>query len=144
MDANMDAKMDAKARQPDLVGRGWAFPLQLNDQGGLHLVGGYTEIDQAIRIILGTMVGERVMRPEFGSRLHELVFAPINAETMAMARRYVEDALTIWEPRIALKQVLVLASSQTAGRLAIDIQYVIKSTGDQRSLVYPFYTIGRE
>jgi phage baseplate assembly protein W len=136
--------------QHDLVGRGWAFPLQIDSSGGIALVAGYEEIDQAIRIILGTMVGERVMRPEFGSRLHELVFAPLHVETLAMARRYVEDALTIWEPRIELKLVRVDAINRrgadgfTDGLLAIEIQYAIKSTGDQRSLVYPFYTIGSE
>jgi phage baseplate assembly protein W len=136
--------------QYDLVGRGWAFPLQLNNHGGFALVDGYDEIDQAIQIILGTAVGERVMRPQFGSRLNELVFAPTNEETLATARRYVEEALTVWEPRIELKAVRVSALSTSwsrqypPGLLSIDIQYVIKSTGDQRSLVYPFYTIGRE
>lgn len=134
----------------DIIGSGWAFPPQLNADGGFARVDSYTEIDQAIQIILGTAVGERVMRPEFGSRLFELVFASINEETMAMARRYVEDALRMWEPRIELKQVQVAALSQgppgdePPGLLSIDIQYQIKSTGDQRSLVYPFYTIGRE
>ncbi len=134
----------------DLVGRGWAFPPQLHTNGGFALVADYEEIDQAIQIILGTAVGERVMRPTFGSRLHELVFAPLNEDTMARARRYVEDALTIWEPRIELKLVQVSALNRTApglqppGMLAIDIEYVIKSTGDQRSLVYPFYTIGKD
>ncbi|MEZ4611592.1 MAG: GPW/gp25 family protein [Caldilineaceae bacterium] len=77
-----------------LSGGGWAFPPQINSRGGIALVSGYTEIEQAIRIILSTAVGERAMRPEFGSRLHELVFAPINEETKALARRYAEDALT--------------------------------------------------
>jgi phage baseplate assembly protein W len=136
--------------QHDMVGRGWAFPLQINSSGGFALVSGYEEINQAIYIILGTAIGERVMRPGFGSRLHDLVFAPLNEETIATARRYVEDALTIWEPRIELKLVAVTAVNHRGadmfsdGLLAIEIQYVIKSTGDQRSLVYPFYTIGRE
>jgi phage baseplate assembly protein W len=112
-------------------------------------VGGFDEINQAIRIILSTAVGERVMRPEFGSRLHELVFAPLNETTFALARRYVEDALTMWEPRIELKQVAVTPAVHSlepfpAGMLSIEIQYAIKRTGDQRSLVYPFYSITEE
>ena len=135
----------------DIVGRGWAFPPQINSRGGIALVSGYTEIEQAIRIILSTAVGERVMRPEFGSRLHELVFAPINEETKALARRYVEDALTMWEPRIRLVDVSVAATHELAsgrhhepGALVIELWYMIKSTGDQRSLVYPFYLIAEE
>lgn len=135
----------------DIVGKGWAFPLQINQRGGLALVDGYEEIGQAIRIILGTAVGERVMRPEFGSRLHELVFAPINEETKALARRYVEDALAMWEPRITLREVKVEeadihsgAHHASPGVLSIELDYEINSTGDQRSLVYPFYLIPEE
>lgn len=135
----------------DIVGRGWAFPPQINRQGGMALVGGFDEISQAIQIILSTAIGERVMRPEFGSRLHELAFAPINEETKARARRYVEDALAMWEPRINLVDVQVQDPFRrepnrlyAPGLLSIEIQYEIKTTGDQRSLVYPFYLIPGE
>lgn len=135
----------------DIVGRGWGFPPQIDRRGGVELVGGLDEINQAIRIILSTAVGERVMRPEFGSRLHELVFAPLNETTFALARRYVEDALTMWEPRIELKQVSVALAAPArwlepspAGMLSIEVQYAIKFTGDQRSLVFPFYSITEE
>ncbi len=133
----------------DIVGRGWSFPPQIDRRGGVELVGDCDEINQAIRIILSTAVGERVMRPEFGSRLHELVFAPLDETTLALARRYVEDALTMWEPRIELKQVVVALAAQSpepspAGMLLIEVQYAIKRTGDQRSLVYPFYSIHEE
>lgn len=135
----------------DIVGRGWAFPPQINERGGITLVGDHDEIKQAIYLILGTALGERVMRPDFGSRLHELVFAPINAETLALARQYVETALTIWEPRIQIVQVDVLDPFQynpnyrsAPGTLSIEIEYKIKATGDQRSLVYPFYLIPGE
>jgi len=135
----------------DIVGRGWAFPPQIGPQGRVALVGGFDEVSQAIHIILGTAIGERVMRPEFGSHLHELAFAPINEETKASARRYVEDALTMWEPRINLVNVQVLDPFRhdpnrmhTPGLLSIEIQYEIKATGDQRSLVYPFYLIPTE
>lgn len=134
-----------------LVGRGWSFPPRINSHGGIEMVSDHEEINQAIRIILETAQGERVMRPEFGSRLHELVFAPINEETMALARLYVEDALAIWEPRITVKEIQVFGPFQDAlnyktapGSLTIEIQYEIKLTADQRTLVYPFYLIPGE
>ncbi len=137
--------------QHDIVGRGWAFPLHVGSQRGLALVGGFDEINQAIAIILGTAVGERVMRPEFGSRLHELVFAPLSEETRSLARHFVEDALAMWEPRIEVEDIQVTVPDRAApdyqlppGMLSIEIQYSVKSTGDQRSLVYPFYTISAE
>lgn len=129
----------------ELIGRGWAFPLQIDQQRSLALTDGIEEISQAIHIILSTSLGERVMRPTFGSRLFELVFAPLNGETIALARRYVEEALKMWEPRINLQTIDVYVDQeQSIGRLMIEIQYEIKATHDQRALVYPFYLIPEE
>ena len=107
---------------------------------------GATDIDEAITLILGTSLGERVMRPDFGCRIHELVFAPVNGETMGLARRYVEEALGWWEPRIDVEAVEVTVDDREAalGKLLIAISYVIRATKDERTLVYPFYLIREE
>ncbi len=128
----------------DIVGRGWVFPPQIGAQGGIVLTHERSEIDQAIYIILSTSPGERVMRPTFGCRLHELVFAPNNSHTAARARRYVEEALGMWEPRIRVIQVDVQQDAEADNTLVIGIRYEIKATHDQRSLVYPFYLIPEE
>jgi uncharacterized protein len=127
-----------------IVGRGWAFPPQIGPSGGLALTHDRNELDQAIRIILTTSPGQRVMRPTFGCRLHELVFAPNNSQTVAQARRAVEEALGMWEPRITVIEVDVRPDPDDTSRLLIDIQYEIKVTHDKRSLVYPFYLIPEE
>ncbi|HHY58593.1 MAG TPA: GPW/gp25 family protein [Chloroflexi bacterium] len=126
-----------------LIGRGWAFPPQIDGQGRVGLTTAQNEIEQAIRIILGTTPGERVMRPNFGARLHELAFAPLNTETLTLARRFVEDALKMWEPRIELLDVQVVADNRRAC-LLIAIEYEIKRTHDRRTLVYPYYVIPSE
>ena len=72
-----------------IVGRGWAFPPQIGAQGGVALTHERNEIEQSIQIILATSPGERVMRPTFGCRLQDLLFAPNNSYTAAQARRYV-------------------------------------------------------
>ena len=128
----------------EIIGQGWAFPPQVGPQGGLSLTNDRNEIDQAIHIILSTSPGERVMRPTFGCRLHDLVFDPNNSHTAARARRYVEEALGMWEPRINVLRVTVTPDRDQANALIIEIQYEIKSTHDQRSLVYPFYLIPEE
>ena len=128
----------------DFVGRGWAFPPRIDAQGGLALTNEISEIDQAIGIILTTSPGQRVMRPTFGSRLHELVFAPNNAETAARARRFVEQALGRWEPRIRIIAIETEPDPDAANRLLIRIEFEIKSTHDKRSLVHPFYLIPDE
>jgi Bacteriophage baseplate protein W len=129
-----------------IVGRGWGFPLGVNSRGMIALTNERSEIEQAIIIILSTPIGARVMRPTFGSQLHELVFAPNNSQTMAEARRYAEEALGMWEPRIEVKDVDVLPDPQDKDRtcLFIQIRYEVKATHDSRSLVHPFYLIPGE
>ena len=70
-----------------IIGRGWHFPPVLDERGTVALTGDENEIEQAIQIIMNTAPGQRVMRPEFGSRIHELVFAPNNATTAGLAIR---------------------------------------------------------
>ena len=128
----------------DIVGSGWAFPPTIDAQGGLALTRGYTELDQAILIILTTALGQRVMRPTFGCRLHELVFAPNDSHTAAQARRYVEEALGMWEPRIRVTQVTAGPDPNADNCLLIELEYEVKATHDKRSLVHPFYLIPEE
>ncbi|MET0863302.1 MAG: GPW/gp25 family protein, partial [Nakamurella sp.] len=91
----------------DFVGAGWAFPLNTDATGGVALVVGDREIEEAIRLILATAPGERPMRPEFGCRVHDHVFAPINASTAGAIAGEVRYALEMWEPRIDVEDVLV-------------------------------------
>ncbi|MBN1285172.1 MAG: GPW/gp25 family protein [Anaerolineae bacterium] len=125
----------------ELVGRGWAFPVHIDARRRIATATDDADIRQAIRIILSTSLGERVMRPQFGSRLYELVFEPANEVTARRAERYVTEALERWEPRIELTDVTATADSADYGMLLIEVTYRIKSTHDQRSLVYPFYTL---
>lgn len=129
-----------------LIGRGWGFPVGVDATGGIRLSSDTAEIEEAIAIVIGTSPGERVMRPAFGCRIHELVFAPNNLETVGLARRYVEEALGMWEPRIEVESVVVSLDPAEVdrGRLNIEVQYTIRGTKDPRSLVFPFYLIENE
>jgi uncharacterized protein len=125
----------------EIVGRGWTFPPRVSPQGGLSLTNQRNEIALSIQIILDTSPGERVMRPKFGSQLHELVFAPNNSQTAAQAERCVEEALGMWEPRIKVTRTEVYPDKIKPHRLIIEIDYEMKATQDRRSRVYPFYLI---
>jgi phage baseplate assembly protein W len=131
-------------RDKEFVGQGLSFPLQVNARGELALVTGPTDIEQAIGIILGTIPGERVMRPEFGCRAWELVFAPNNAATQGLLEMYVRQSLEFWEPRIDLLSVNVTIDDVDHNSLLVEVQYEIKTTHDQRSIVYPFFLMGQE
>jgi phage baseplate assembly protein W len=128
----------------EMIGRGWAFPPKIDSGGGLALTNERSELEQSMLIILSTSPGQRVMRPTFGCRLHELVFAPNNSHTAARARRYVEEALGMWEPRISVVEVQVEPDPLAGSRLLIRIDYKVNMTHDRRSLVYPFYLIPEE
>ncbi len=120
------------------LGTGLAFPLRVTLQGSPQLSSEIRNIEESIAIILGTKIGERVYRPDFGSRLFELAFAPMNTQTLLLIRLYVEEALTMWEPRIVVDAVRTEADP-VRGRVDITIDYHPKDSHDYRSLVYPFY-----
>ena len=123
----------------DFVGRGWAFPVGLDLRGRVALTTGFESIERAIRLILQTARGERVMRPDFGSGLQALVFEPLNTTTIALVKHRVETALITWEPRIRLRDVIVRATTDAIGCLEIDIEYEIRATNTFYNLVFPFY-----
>jgi phage baseplate assembly protein W len=131
-------------RDREYIGQGLAFPLQVNPQGGIALASGEHDIEQAIRVILSTAPGERVMRPEFGCRIHELIFAPQDAATESLVVYYVEEALAQWEPRIDVQEVDVSTDPGRNGALLVEIKYRVKDTHDERSIVYPFFLSGEE
>jgi phage baseplate assembly protein W len=136
--------MDDNVRDKEFLGRGLAFPLRIDPRGGLALASGEHDIEQAIRIVLSTIPGERVMRPEFGCRIHELVFAPHNAATEGLIIHYVERALERWEPRVDVREVDVTTDPQQDGVLLVEVKYQIQDTHDDRSIVYPFFLTGEE
>ncbi|MCB0896387.1 MAG: GPW/gp25 family protein [Nocardioidaceae bacterium] len=130
---------------PDFIGAGWAFPPTTDATGGVALVTREREIDQAIRLILGTARGERPMRPEFGCRIHDHVFGPANGATAGQVAYDVREALERWEPRIVVLEVGVAYDRVEHGVLYVDVSYQVLGTNDPRNLVFPFYTIpGRE
>ncbi len=126
------------------IGAGWAFPPSVDQTGGIKLAAREQEIDQAIRLILGTAVGERPMRPEFGSRLHEFLFAAADATTAGLISHDVRRALERWEPRIHVLTVNVTVDDEEQNLLYIDVEFSIRSTNNERNLVFPFYVIPRE
>jgi hypothetical protein len=136
--------MNTTGKGNEFVGAGWAFPLRTSMTGAFALVSDDREIAEAIRIILGTSVGERPMRPEFGSRIAEFVFDEADAATAARLAFAVREALERWEPRIDLDAVNVTVDEVNRNLLYIDVSYRIKDDNDPRNLVFPFYVIPEE
>jgi phage baseplate assembly protein W len=127
----------------DLIGSGWSFPCRLNPGGAVALVSGGDELDAALRMIIGTRLGERVMRPEFGCAVWDYVFDPLTPQTLGLIEYAVREAINRWEPRIDLDVVAASVSAEE-GVVTVDIGYRVRATNDYRNLVYPFYAIPRE
>ena len=125
----------------EFIGRVWTFPLLTDATGGIALVSREQEIEEAIRLILGTAPGERPMRPEFGCRIHEYVFSSADGTTASAIAAEVTSALRRWEPRVDVEDVLVSFDARDASVMYIDIRYAIRRTNDRRNLVFPFYVI---
>jgi hypothetical protein len=114
--------------------------VQLDDKAGTIRLSEYDQdIRESIWIILSTAKGERVMRPDFGCGIHDLVFEAISTGSLAEIEDMVRQALGVFEPRIDVIQVKALTGGGFDGQLRISIDYVIRGTNNQLNLVYPFY-----
>jgi phage baseplate assembly protein W len=121
------------AVRKEFLGRGFAFPFHFDPAGGGVALSEYEEnIRQCVSIILGTQPGERQMLPDFGCRIHELLFSPNNGYAGALAAQYVEEALKRWERRIRVDQVN--AVPDPSGSIRVEVVYTILSTGGSDSL----------
>jgi phage baseplate assembly protein W len=128
----------------DFVGQGWSWPAGVGHRGGIALVSGDTELGQAIRLILGTALGERPMRPEFGCGIHDLVFDPSDSTLAGLVAHEVRASLLRWEPRVDVEDVQVTFDPDCPGLALIDVSYLVRTTNDRRNLVVPFYSIPEE
>jgi phage baseplate assembly protein W len=120
------------------LGVGLKFPVSVED-GKIALSKYEEDIKEAIWIILGTARGERVMRPDFGCDIHELVFALNNTATAGMVIYYVQEALINWEPRIEVLNVDADPDAEEGHKLNVSIEYRVRKTNNVFNLVYPFY-----
>ena len=128
----------------DFAGRGWSFPLRLDGSGSFALSSGEQDVEEAIRLILGTAYGERPMRPEYGCAIHDLVFDTIDAHLAGRVSAEVTASLTRWEPRIEVEAVVATADPAFPHVLRIAVSYRLRATNDRRNLVFPFYSIPEE
>jgi phage baseplate assembly protein W len=123
----------------EFLGTGWQFPVQLDDEGQIAMAEYEAIVRQSIWMILSTAPGERVMRPDFGCGIHDLVFAPNSPGTAGQVIGEVRRALIRWEPRVDVLNVDAMPERGQPNRLLIVIKYQVRSTNNEFNLVYPFY-----
>jgi uncharacterized protein len=122
------------------LGQGWAFPPAFDprDRSAL-MVSQVQDVEDSLRILLGTAPGERVMQPGYGCGLHRLVFESINESTLTEMRSLIEKAVTFFEVRITLDEVTFELEDTLQGVLRIRLAFTIRTTNSRHNLVYPLY-----
>lgn len=128
----------------DFSGRGLALPLGVEPNGSMATTHGVANLEKAMRVVLVTYLGERPMRPDFGSRLRDFVFDGVTSENAVAIANEVARALYECEPRVEVDAVDVVPRPEEYGRFDIEIRYTVKDTNEPQNLVVPFYTIPGE
>ncbi|HEV7669581.1 MAG TPA: GPW/gp25 family protein [Thermoanaerobaculia bacterium] len=123
----------------DLLGAGWPFPILPDATGALALVAGEANVEQSLKILLLTQLGERVMRPDFGSAAPRLVFAPGSRQFLSRLETSVRAAVRDFEPRIDLDAVDADAEPGEENRVTVSIAYRVRASNSRFNLVFPFY-----
>jgi uncharacterized protein len=124
------------------LGRGWKFPIQVDPATGRIRMSEYEEdIAEAIRVILGTTQGERVMRPSFGCGVQEFVFGLTDDTTLHLLGNNIKEAIRNWEPRVHEVDVEAVPDREDPGKVMIRISYLVRTTNNLFNQVYPFYLL---
>jgi hypothetical protein len=123
----------------EFLGKGWSFPLYPDTSGALSYVEGEEDIEQALRIILMTRVGERLMRFDFGSAVRSYLFAPGSPRYLGLIEEAVRVAVRDWEPRVELLSATAAPGELDPSRVTVSIDYVVRRTNNTFNMVFPFY-----
>jgi uncharacterized protein len=121
------------------LGRGWSFPPRFDSHQRVVMVEHDEDIEESLRILFRTRVGERVMQHAYGTRLHQMVFEEISEQTFTAITDMVKKAVMVFEPRIELEQLDVQPSGEDLARLDLLLHYRIRSTNTRHNMVYPLY-----
>lgn len=122
------------------LGIGWSFPPAFNEGGAeVEMVSGAKDIEQSLKILLRTHLGERTMQEEYGCDLSDFLFEEMDQGLVNSLHRLISDGILYHEPRIKLDQVDVSDSGALEGLLLISITYTVRATNSRYNMVYPFY-----
>lgn len=118
--------------------------LGLSPRGSIAMVDDHDSVRQAILLLLSTMPGERIMRPDYGCQLYRLVFSPNDETTAGLAIHYVRQALDLWEPRIDVLRLDAERNTEEQEKLTISLEYRVRSTQQITTTTFSFSLSGEE
>jgi uncharacterized protein len=122
------------------LGTGWGFPPSFSNQAAeVEMLSDEADIQSSLGILLSTRPGERVMRPDFGCNLEELVFEPLTTTFKTYIKDLITTAILYYEPRIEVDNIELDDTGELEGRILISIEYTVKATNSRFNFVFPFY-----
>ncbi|OAD91969.1 hypothetical protein A7A78_10185 [Aequorivita soesokkakensis] len=122
------------------LGEGWSFPPHFDKKTGeLVTTAGVVDINKSLEILLSTRLGERVMLPNYGCNLEELLFQPLDVTLKTYVTELIKTAILYYEPRIDTQTVTLDATNELNGEILINIEYVVRITNSRANMVFPFY-----
>jgi len=130
------------AERKSFLGTGWAFPLSFERSDSMSTVAMISEvhdIEQSLTILLSTRPGERLMRPDFGCALDDLLFEPANISLITYIKDLIRRSILFYEPRVDLRGIEIITDGLMEGRVLIEIDVVVRSTNGRFNYVYDYY-----
>ncbi|MBP6825636.1 MAG: GPW/gp25 family protein [Saprospiraceae bacterium] len=122
------------------LGRGWSFPPAFQRSiAGVEMLDQEADIASSLEIILTTSIGERVMAPDFGCNLEDLLFENLDTTLKTLVADQIETALIYYEPRIDIEKINLDTDRELEGIVLIEVTYRVRSTNTRYNFVYPFY-----
>ena len=127
-------------KQQSFLGTGWSFPVAFNPGlNGVQMSSDEQDIKESLQILLSTRLGERIMVPDYGCDLEELLFSPLNLTVKTFVSDLIKTAILYFEPRIDAEKIDITQGNDLEGELLILIDYTIRATNSRKNLVFPFY-----
>jgi phage baseplate assembly protein W len=132
--------MEDRKPATNFLGTGWSFPPTFRKASrGVRMTTGQEDIDRSLEILLSTALGERVMLPNYGSNMEELLFEPIDTGLQTLIFDRINTAILYYEPRIEVEDILLDTERVNEGVLIITVAYRVRATNSRFNFVYPFY-----
>jgi len=124
----------------EFLGEGWSFPPHFdNKTGTLVTTADVIDINKSLHILLSTRLGERIMFPDYGCKLEELLFQPLDTTLKTYIKDLVETAILYHEPRIDVQKIDISNGNDLEGEVLIEIEYLVRATNSRVNMVFPFY-----
>jgi uncharacterized protein len=123
------------------LGRGWSFPPRFDGKlGQLEMVEMDEDVRESLFVLFSTRPGERPTNPDFGCKVHEIIWRPLNESTIFLIKEAIEAAVIKYEPRIKIEEIHV-DTDEIEGTIFVHLDYTVTKVNVRTNIVYPYYKI---